>query len=134
LTLRDRRLINVTPRPKPLTEANSVGNGTPATADLVTVQNGLFARLDDFRREMRETLREGREDHRLEHDALKADITSWREHQTLNCAALMAPYRPIAQAMGIVGWAGRHPKASAVVASLTIALSAIVGGLLLPGR
>lgn len=136
-------------RYSPLTEANSVGNGVPATADIVQVQNALFSRVDDLAADIGRRferlednvtaqLKEGREDHRHEHDELRTDIVNWRVKQGETCAALMAPYASIGLISNALAWIGKHPKVTLAVLGVVLtaffAAAAIIGGLLLPGR
>ena len=139
-----RRAADALPLP-PLAVENGEGGRTTRKDDLIAVQGFLNQSVAALGTEVRgqierlevrvnATLKEGRDAHHVEHLALLSDISGWRQRQTTNCAALMAPYRPVAQALGIVGWFGRHPKVSAMVSGLVIAASAVVGGLLIPGR
>jgi hypothetical protein len=134
---------------KPLTTANAVGNGVPATADLVTVQNGLFnavaalgaelrADLDRLEDNMNATLKDGRDVHHAEHAELQTQIKDWQKAQAQSCALLMQPYAPMGYFFRFIELIARHKKTSIMIGGAILTAffvaAAFVGGILLPGR
>ena len=119
-------------RHQPLTPDNAQGNGTPAIPDLVAVQGFLYGALNDFRAEVRQMLRDGREDHRREHEELRDDIAGWRSEEVARCADRMAPYENVDKVFKILNWIGCHRKQAAAaltfVLTTIVAIAALAGG------
>jgi hypothetical protein len=128
---------------RPLTVQNGEGGNAPRKDELVMVQGFLNAAVSNLGAEVRgqierledrirEDLREGRADHKVEHGELRADIIDWRAKHEAACLERMAPYANVDKVFAVLTWIGCHRKQAAGAISFClatlVAIAALAGG------